>query len=68
MDIMQFANSLRSSPEQCVVLVDCTASDAVPDKYLDIMQSGCHIVAPNKKFGAGKARQALCRMALGRSF
>lgn len=31
------------------VLVDCTSSEYVSDKYLDVMNAGLHVVTPNKK-------------------
>ena len=31
------------------VLVDCTSSDFVSNKYLDVMNAGLHVVTPNKK-------------------
>ncbi len=31
------------------VLVDCTSSEHVSDKYLDVMNAGLHVVTPNKK-------------------
>ncbi|MCL1123070.1 bifunctional aspartate kinase/homoserine dehydrogenase I [Shewanella surugensis] len=43
---------LRWAKEQQLlnpVLVDCTSSDYVSDKYLDVMNAGLHVVTPNKK-------------------
>ncbi|MCL2917522.1 bifunctional aspartate kinase/homoserine dehydrogenase I [Shewanella litorisediminis] len=31
------------------VLVDCTSSAAVADRYLEVMEAGMHVVTPNKK-------------------
>ncbi|MGS0694582.1 bifunctional aspartate kinase/homoserine dehydrogenase I [Shewanella sp. 0m-4] len=31
------------------VLVDCTSSELVSDKYIDVMNAGLHVVTPNKK-------------------
>lgn len=31
------------------VLVDCSASDKVADRYLEVFQAGLHVVTPNKK-------------------
>lgn len=31
------------------VLVDCTSSEQVSNKYLDVMNAGLHVVTPNKK-------------------
>jgi aspartokinase/homoserine dehydrogenase 1 len=41
------------------VIVDCTASDTVADRYADWLARGIHIVTPNKKAGSGpRARRA----------
>ncbi|WP_299492223.1 bifunctional aspartate kinase/homoserine dehydrogenase I [uncultured Shewanella sp.] len=43
---------LRWAKEQQLlnpVLVDCTSSDFVSNKYLDVMNAGLHVVTPNKK-------------------
>jgi hypothetical protein len=37
----------------CAIMVDCTASEGVPDHYVTWMSLGCHIATPNKKLGAG---------------
>ena len=31
------------------VLVDCTSSEHVSDRYIDVMNAGLHVVTPNKK-------------------
>lgn len=31
------------------VLVDCTSSERVSDRYIDVMNAGLHVVTPNKK-------------------
>lgn len=31
------------------VIIDCTTSDAIADQYVDFMESGFHVVTPNKK-------------------
>jgi aspartokinase/homoserine dehydrogenase 1 len=36
-----------------VVVVDCTASDAIPAVYLDLLRASFPIVTPNKKFQSG---------------
>eukprot|EP00210_Caulerpa_lentillifera_P002135 g2049.t1 len=35
------------------VIVDCTASDFPPEKYLSWIEKGIHVITPNKKLGAG---------------
>eukprot|EP00200_Dunaliella_tertiolecta_P005872 CAMPEP_0202346234 /NCGR_PEP_ID=MMETSP1126-20121109/5114_1 /ASSEMBLY_ACC=CAM_ASM_000457 /TAXON_ID=3047 /ORGANISM="Dunaliella tertiolecta, Strain CCMP1320" /LENGTH=366 /DNA_ID=CAMNT_0048937617 /DNA_START=43 /DNA_END=1143 /DNA_ORIENTATION=+ len=42
-----------SAAVSCGIMVDCSASEAVPCLYTEWMQMGLHIVTPNKKFGAG---------------
>ena len=37
----------------CSIMVDCSASDALPDHYAEWLALGCHVVTPNKKLGAG---------------
>lgn len=46
-------NSSGDSEPGCAIMVDCTASDSVPDHYVTWMSLGCHIATPNKKLGAG---------------
>ena len=47
------------------LLIDCSASDAVADRYAPWLASGIHIVTPNKHAGAGPlARWQAIRAAL----
>jgi len=48
------------------VLVDCTASDAMPHAYPRFMLAGFHVVTPNKRGNTGPMKQyeALKRIAL----
>lgn len=43
------------------MIVDCSASEAVPDVYGAWLGAGLHVVTPNKKFGAGD--EARCAAA-----
>lgn len=52
-DLPLMASSMAAVPAPCKVLIDCTASDAVPEQYCSFMSAGCHIITPNKKMGAG---------------
>jgi hypothetical protein len=38
-------------------IVDCTASDAPAQHYLQWMEQGIHIITPNKKLGSGPLQQ-----------
>lgn len=40
----------KSLPLGNKIFVDCTASEAVAKKYIEIAEAGFHIVTPNKKF------------------
>lgn len=31
------------------VIIDCTSNETIADLYLEMMNSGCHVVTPNKK-------------------
>ena len=44
------------------VLVDCSASEAVADRYADWLSTGLHVVTPNKLAGSGPLPrwQAIC--------
>merc|ERR1719491_522829 len=35
------------------VLIDCTASDSVADRYTDWFKQGIHVISPNKMAAAG---------------
>lgn len=45
--------SASASENGMSIIVDCTASDEVPDSYASWLRAGTHVVTPNKKFGAG---------------
>jgi aspartokinase/homoserine dehydrogenase 1 len=39
------------------VIIDCTSSEAIADLYIEMMQSGCHVVTPNKKANTSSISQ-----------
>ncbi|KIZ04254.1 bifunctional aspartokinase/homoserine dehydrogenase 1 [Monoraphidium neglectum] len=51
LDLPAFARHV-SAPGGWGVIVDCTASDSVPDHYESWLGSGLHVVTPNKKYSA----------------
>lgn len=51
-DLDQLVTFARELPEPCV-LVDCTASDAVPARYLELLEAGVSVVTANKRPFAG---------------
>ena len=53
LDLNAFAAHVKSEHLPNAVIVDCSASDAVADRYADWMRRGVHIVTPNKCAGSG---------------
>ncbi|KAG1680976.1 hypothetical protein FOA52_009935 [Chlamydomonas sp. UWO 241] len=56
-DLQKFGEALRGSYIPNVAIIDNTASDMPPTFYLGWMQSGIHIITPNKKCGSGPLEQ-----------
>lgn len=57
-----FSGWLKKSEEMMVgnkIFVDCTASDEIAKKYLEIAKAGFHIVTPNKKFNTRSIKEYL---------
>jgi aspartokinase/homoserine dehydrogenase 1 len=48
------------------VIVDCTASDAVADRYAEWLARGIHVVTPNKKAGSGPRERRAAILAAQR--
>jgi len=58
-DLDAFARWVQAEHLPHAVIVDCTASDAVADRYDEWLARGIHVVTPNKKAGSGpRARRA----------
>jgi aspartokinase/homoserine dehydrogenase 1 len=58
LDLDAFARWVQADHMPHAVIVDCTASDAIADRYAGWLTRGIHIVTPNKKAGSGpKARR-----------
>lgn len=53
--VQAVANGASAPAQGCAVLVDCTATDSVPDLYLEWIKAGMHVVSPNKKVRRGSA-------------
>ena len=54
MNLNEFVRRMKSMNLPNSVFVDCTASQALVDQYLGILQSSISIVTPNKRANAGK--------------
>lgn len=52
-DLDVFARHIRGDGQAHTLLIDCTASSAVVDRYAAWLRSGIHIVTPNKHAGSG---------------
>jgi bifunctional aspartokinase / homoserine dehydrogenase 1 len=48
-DLVEFVNRIKSINYKNSVFVDCTASDATAEIYVDILNKGINIVAANKR-------------------
>jgi aspartokinase/homoserine dehydrogenase 1 len=67
-DLDRFTAHLLDSHLPHVVIVDCSASPEVADRYPQWLAAGIHVVTPNKQAGAGPlARYAAIREAAAAS-
>ena len=51
--LQRFGDHIASSFLPNTVIVDATASEEPPKHYMEWLQSGIHIITPNKKLGSG---------------
>ncbi|MCB9880013.1 MAG: bifunctional aspartate kinase/homoserine dehydrogenase I [Planctomycetes bacterium] len=52
-DLDAFTAHVHAEHLPHAVIVDCSASDAVADRYVDWLRRGVHVITPNKHAGAG---------------
>lgn len=52
-DLDALADHIRPSHLPHAVIIDCSASDAVAERYLGWLERGIHVITPNKRAGAG---------------
>lgn len=52
-DLRKFSKHLSDNFVPNTVIIDCTASEAPAEHYLDWMQQGVHVITPNKKLNSG---------------
>ena len=52
-DLDRFTQHLLAAHMPHAVIVDCSASPEVADRYADWLAAGIHVVTPNKQAGAG---------------
>jgi aspartokinase/homoserine dehydrogenase 1 len=53
LDMQKFINHVQADYVPHTVVIDCTASAEVADRYRDWLSRGIHIVTPNKKANSG---------------
>ena len=53
LDLDAFANHIDNNHLPHSVLIDCTASDAIAERYSDWLKRGIHVITPNKHAGSG---------------
>src|SRR5690606_15384122 len=64
LDLDAFGAHIKAEPWPHAVIIDCTASDEVAERYPEWLAAGIHIITPNKRAGAGDAqRYAAIRQA-----
>jgi len=67
-DLSRFAEHVHVEHLPHALIVDCSASDAVADRYAGWLAAGIHVVTPNKHAGAGPlARWQAIRTAVATS-
>nr|MBK7067082.1 bifunctional aspartate kinase/homoserine dehydrogenase I [Deltaproteobacteria bacterium] len=52
-DLTALAEHIRPSHLPHAVIIDCSASDAVAERYAGWLDRGIHVITPNKRAGAG---------------
>jgi aspartokinase/homoserine dehydrogenase 1 len=63
-DLDAFAAHVAAPHLPHAVIIDCSASSAVADRYAEWLRAGIHVITPNKHAGAGpRARYAAIRDA-----
>jgi aspartokinase/homoserine dehydrogenase 1 len=63
-DLERFAAHVAAPHLPHAVIIDCSASSAVADRYAEWLAAGIHVITPNKQAGSGpRARYAAIRDA-----
>jgi aspartokinase/homoserine dehydrogenase 1 len=53
----QFTAHVHAAHLPHAVIIDCSASDAVAERYADWLGAGIHVITPNKQAGAGPIKR-----------
>ncbi len=65
-DLDAFATHVKADHLPHAVIVDCSANDAVAERYSGWLERGIHVVTPNKRLGAGPLARYRAVRELGR--
>lgn len=65
-DLDAFASHVKADHLPHAVIVDCSANDAVAERYQGWLERGIHVVTPNKRLGAGPLARYRAVRELGR--
>lgn len=66
-NIEELLEEVKSHKTDNVIVVDCTASEDIPSRYIDFIRAGAHIVSANKKGNiVSMSDYSLLREALSR--
>ena len=65
-DLDRFVDHVQADHLPHTVIIDCTASQVIADRYAEWAARGIHVITPNKKAGSGplgqyRALRAACR-------
>jgi len=53
LDLARFAEHVHAGHLPQAVIIDCSASDRIADRYADWLAEGIHVITPNKHAGSG---------------
>src|SRR3546814_10154484 len=53
LDLDHFASHVRAEHLPHALIIDCSGSDAVAERYAQWLAAGIHVVTPNKQAGSG---------------
>jgi len=70
-DLASFTAQVHADHLPHALIIDCSASDAIADRYADWLRAGIHVVTPNKHAGSGdwqRYRAILAAQARGGRF
>src|SRR3546814_11344703 len=58
LDLDHFASHVRAEHLPHALIIDCSGSDAVAERYAQWLAAGIHVVTPNKHAGSGSLQRS----------